>query len=261
MMLKRLALLATVLSLALSSAVCQTHRAKQKHNDLNPASPVARTIVQHDNNSRTQADAEQHGQTEVRIVNLPQKDLYDKASFWVSLALAIVAFGSAMAALRQAHHIVVSERAWMIAAPENPNPPVPQSNARESMAPHVTMVLIRFFNKGKTPAFIGRISTGGCVIPSNDAPNLSDRLVSDELGFIPVVPEHHIPWNHPRITAERAIKIRTGELVLWIYGTVEYKDAFRGYHRTDFCFRWEPTNESGVSEWIMDGPQGSNRTT
>ena len=255
---------------------------QNKKNGQQPPAPVSPVIKQQQSGTNCQNENQEYVHADVKIVNPPEKDFYDKAPMWVNLALGFIgaigiaigirslcilkrqtlaAWASAKAALRQSRHIVVSERAWIIAVPSDPQPPLPESNKPVSLYPHSTSVLIKFLNKGKTPAFLGEISTGACAISIGEMPDLAPLLISDDLGGMPLVPEQPLPWNHPRITIPKAISIRTGELFLWIYGTIQYGDAFGQRRKTRFCFRWEPVNESGVSEWIMDGPEGSNRAT
>jgi hypothetical protein len=162
---------------------------------------------------------------------------------------------AAEAALRQAQHIETTERAWVIASAQNPDPPIPlSSDHKNAMAPLLVTVKILFENKGNTPAFIKKIATGGCAIPSDQMPDLTVTDQSGELGDIPVVPGHSFGWEHERIEIERAIKIRSGELSLWIYGIVSYDDTFKETRDTGFCFRFEPSS----GQWLFSGNPGDN---
>ena len=162
---------------------------------------------------------------------------------------------SAESSQNQASHIVSSERAWVIAAPQSPSPSIPNtSDERNSMAPMLTAVSVLFENKGKTPAFITKIATGGCAIQSDETPDLADVTQWMEVEGIPVVPDRWFEWEHERIEIQRAIKIRSGELSLWIYGIVSYKDTFGEKRTTGFCFRYEPA----TNIWLLSGPKDGN---
>jgi hypothetical protein len=160
---------------------------------------------------------------------------------------------AATAALLQAKHTETTERAWIIASPQAPSPAIP-ADPQEGMRPMLTSVSILFENKGKTPGFITKIATGGCAIPRFQMPDFADTQQSGELGEIPVVPGHSFGWEHERIQIERAIKIRSGKLCLWLHGIVTYKDTFGEKRDTGFCFRFEPVD--GV--WLISGKPGDN---
>jgi len=169
---------------------------------------------------------------------------------------------SARAAKAQGDHIIVSERAWMVASPQLPDPEIPKAaDFSTLMVPMVTTVLIKFVNKGETPGFVKKITTGGCAIPRGEIPELTDMPEWDDVGEIPVVPGQFFSWEHPRITIEKAIKIRTGDLSLWIYGVILYSDSFAKERETGFCFRFSPVGESGPGEWLISGPKGANYAT
>jgi hypothetical protein len=168
---------------------------------------------------------------------------------------------SARAAEAQGDHIVVSERAWLVASPEMPDPQIPKITDHTAMAPMMTTVLVKFLNKGETPAFVKKIATGGCAIPREEMPQLNDTSECADVGAIPVVPGHHFSWEHSRIVIERAIKIRSGDLSLWIYGVIVYDDSFGKQRETGFCFRLAPVGELGVGEWLISGQKGANYAT
>lgn len=207
--------------------------------------------------------------------SVPKRDWLDYTTLCIGLFLALItgagviaawkglpdfkrqaraAEDAGAAALKQARHIETSERAWVFANAQPPTPPLPASSDAASMSAMVVSVFIFFENKGKTPAFITKVATGGCAISRDQAPNLADAQEWGELGGIPVAPERSFGWEHERITIDRTIKIRTGELSLWVYGIVSYDDSFGGHRDTGFCYRFDPSK----GEWLISGPNDAN---
>jgi len=124
------------------------------------------------------------------------------------------------------------------------------------MSPMLVSITMFFENKGKTPGFIKKVATGACAIPLGQIPDLAQMTQWRNIGrAIPVVPERTFIWEHERVEIARAINIRTGELVLWVYGIISYDDIFEKDERTTgFCFRWEPSG----SEWVYGGTPDAN---
>lgn len=278
-MLKILAILALFLCAVVYNYADKQSPAHARAQHQKPSQPTPPIPIQAAGNSTGQgADPKNNPSDEpksIRVI-LPSKDKYDYVSFGVSIALlltgivgVIAAFSTlgvirrqttaaeaaAKAALRQAEHMVTSQRAWIIASPQTPTPPIPPvSDHENAMAPMLVSVNILFDNKGNTPAFIRKIATGACAIPSNQMPDFTSTQQSGELGDVPVVPGHSFGWEHERVQIERAIKIRSGELSLWIYGIVSYADTFNEKRDTGFCFRFEPSS----GQWLISGNPGDN---
>ncbi len=66
----------------------KTQKAQQAESDQKPATPVTSPQVKQSESSAPQSKPEQHIQADVRIIEAPTKDRYDKTAFWVSIVLA-----------------------------------------------------------------------------------------------------------------------------------------------------------------------------
>jgi hypothetical protein len=175
---------------------------------------------------------------------------------------------SAKAALKQADHMVASERAWMIAKME----PVKIPDISE----HFPFGIIpRIVNGGKTPAFI--VETG------------SEAVVlgyKEHLPIVPVFNEKHIsrwegrglplaPSGHIGRFAFCGIPNPSGlyqlDTTLWVYGYVKYRDVFDSSAKGDgivretrFCFRAQTPLLHVVGDmtsFIIDGTPTYNEAT
>lgn len=87
----------------------QTHKAQMIKDDQKSSRPIVNPPIEQMDGPKPQAKSEQHVQADVRGIEIPTKDRYDKASFWVSTVLALsgilgigVALGSLKAIKRQA---------------------------------------------------------------------------------------------------------------------------------------------------------------
>ena len=140
---------------------------------------------------------------------------------------------SADAALKSATAVIDSERAWIVADPETPPPFVKD---------HITRIIIRLRNVGKTPARIIEIAervfaaSKACPLPENPE-YLRDNI-------------HRAPAKGgalmaPSATMSRLVHIDPGEMeridrgksILYVYGYVIYRDVFsEEEHRTDYGF-------------------------
>jgi hypothetical protein len=118
---------------------------------------------------------------------------------------------------------------------------------------HVKVVLT---NSGHTPALNveiwqdSRIGTG----PDNNFPEVSDnkKMVAGVIGpsnvfEVPI----EIDWASPDIPIETQNKIRNGDLHLYIYGMVKYRDIFGAEHATAWCFKdeWRRSKLLLVNPW------------
>lgn len=68
----------------------ETHKAKQAQNNQQPSTPVADAPIQQDSSPSIQPKPDQHIKADVRVIETPAKDGYDKAAFWISVALAVI---------------------------------------------------------------------------------------------------------------------------------------------------------------------------
>lgn len=193
-------------------------------------------------------------------------DSYARWGFWsnfaltiITSAIAVTAVFQARAALRQAHHVAISERAWMIAEMGVPNF-TPYRDKK------MFRIVTQLRNKGKTPAFILESASVAVVLRSNESlpetpPPYPSIARWDDRG-VPLAPEGEMGGDIVR-EFEDAGKLINGQMVLWVYGYVKYNDVFMlDVRETKFCFRWEPAmmNRGGYP-YTIDGPKGYNSAT
>jgi hypothetical protein len=76
---------------------CADGRASQvqpKNNHQEPAAPVSTVPQQQENGAGLNGEKQKDIHADVKIVNPPEKDFYDKAPVWMNLALVVVALGT-----------------------------------------------------------------------------------------------------------------------------------------------------------------------
>lgn len=234
----------------------------------------------------------------IRVI-LPPKDKYDYWSFRINCVLAVIGIcgvvvavctllklerqtkaseDAAKAALKQAHHIASSERAWMIAeittaGRENllgKNPIVlPMGGLSTAMATY------KLKNNGNTPAFIVEIGSAleviseGQVLPSIPR-GYDPKDIAKWTGHgVPIAPGAIIVRSVYK-DVHNSMNILDGADILWVHGYVKYYDAFSGekplsgeLRETRYCFKWQPTlAKTGIPhEFSIEGPPEYNRAT
>jgi len=170
---------------------------------------------------------------------------------------------TANTALKQASHIVTSERAWMIA------------NVEKLHAPKTTMdqniwFSIRCLNKGKTPAFLLEIGNHGLIrhrsekLPAIQLPYEEANIERWEGNGLPLQPGADIVRSNFSVIGRGTEKIHSGEEFLWIYGYIKYRDAFGENRETWYCFLWDNNCSISIEEdrpscYMQRGPASYNR--
>ena len=109
---KTLAILALALFVFPVQAYTQTNKAQQSSKSDKPAPPVAPVVPQQQDSQRLLPEHQDHVQADVRVVSAPTKDRYDKAAFWINVALAgigiigvVIGIGTLLFLRRQTAHI------------------------------------------------------------------------------------------------------------------------------------------------------------
>ncbi|MGB9407596.1 MAG: hypothetical protein WCA89_08670 [Terracidiphilus sp.] len=192
---------------------------------------------------------------------------------YITAIYAVISALMLVAIKRQANHMETSERAWLVAIPENAQIPPSVDNPSGVVWSQCS---VRYVNKGKTPAFV--IEAGHRAVVQDMKQPLPDiqpayaecapvgnpqKEVSkwDGDGF-PVQPEGHIIKNWIGTWCVSAKRIRTGFDFFWVYGYVKYRDTFGHPHETWYCYRWNPgIGTDDVPTFTADGPKGYNRVT
>lgn len=104
-MLKHLAIVVFGMLLVVLGTYCSADEVQDKQSNQHPAAPVAPIVVQNPDGANLQGKEQQDIHADVKIVNPPKKDFYDKAPFWINLALALVGALGVAVGLRTLIHI------------------------------------------------------------------------------------------------------------------------------------------------------------
>jgi hypothetical protein len=91
-MLKRLAIFGMLLVVFCANSCADQVQAKQSNQKV--ATPVAVIPQQQHDGATLQGKEQKDVHADVKIVNPPQKDIYDKAPVWINFALVLVALGT-----------------------------------------------------------------------------------------------------------------------------------------------------------------------
>jgi hypothetical protein len=89
-MLKKLALLAVSLLILPVQTYSQPHKAQEGSSSQRPAAPTSPAAVQQTSGPKLRTEDKEHVDADVRVIQTPAKDRYDKAALGVNLILAIV---------------------------------------------------------------------------------------------------------------------------------------------------------------------------
>lgn len=142
---------------------------------------------------------------------------------------------TAEAALRQADHMVASERAWiMVDTGEIPDDFEPDPNALQYME---LRPIVR--NCGKTIARIKMISVRAhAVTKPTDLPVDPEYRGSVDLALLPLPPAAVIQPAKVMVDLRDFIGYREGRSLLYIYGFVDYQVLDIEERKTRFCFKY-----------------------
>jgi len=73
-------------------AYAQSHKAQKGSDSQKPATQAPLIPIQQTGSPKLQPEQKQHIDADVRVVGAPAKDGYDRAAFWINVALACVGF-------------------------------------------------------------------------------------------------------------------------------------------------------------------------
>jgi hypothetical protein len=206
----------------------------------------------------TRPSSQQDIRADVKIVNPPQKDLFDKAVFWINLGLAAIgAFGigigilslnklerqtkatedAAKASLRQIEHLLASERAWLLV--ELTCPTNCSLLGYDEDGQHITYlnsVQLRCTNVGNSPAWVKEKSARLGKFAKGELP-INPQLTGEDV--LSRTPEPIGPgkdsvfkWD----ASGRGSHSPFGAATI-LYGVVKYQDVFRENRETWFCYQ------------------------
>lgn len=242
---KYLAVFVLALAVVPLQADDQANQTQQASHSGKPSRPVPAIAPQQASSQSVQPAQENHVDADVRIVAAPEKDRYDKAAFWATLALVFVGFAgigvgvgtllilkrqtkatedAANAALLNAQALIKAERAWIMADLEWPNSSKPTQTVNNSGEP-ITSVpfLLRCFNEGKTPCWItGKRVCAQIVDTIPEKPEM-EKLPAMWTGLDPVKVGKEASFLQGAIGLSGHLR---DDQTLIIWGVVTYRDAF-----------------------------------
>jgi hypothetical protein len=213
-----------------------------------------------------------------RTIRTPKKeDDYARKGFIVNsiiagitFLIAITALFQAIAANKQASHIVASERAWIITPPANWKPEL--FAAVIGPAP-LNVFDVVFKNSGKTPAHLLEYSLRYRHLTKAEWESLPSEPEYEwlPLGGLLLVPTDSVGERAvltPKggiLTEPEFTSIRLADRFLYAYGSVKYRDAFEKIRKMRFGYLYYFPQGGRVS--IEDagfqraGPEAYNRAS
>lgn len=146
---------------------------------------------------------------------------------------------------QQAMHL--EQRAWVF---------VTETRASELQIGHPLSITIGFKNTGRTPA--RNVQVAACLepLPKGQAPDpnldkTQSRGVIPPNGTISVTIS--TGRGHAEGVTEQGLKaIASGELVIWIYGTITYDDIFSTRQATMFCYMLHPDGKTFIAAEVYN---------
>jgi len=118
---------------------------------------------------------------------------------------------------------------------------------------------VRIVNSGHEPAYDLRSNTSGTLAPAATlapkVPAQKGQLAMTALLLPNVGGTLTFFGNTRALTAEEAANVRSGQLVLWLAGRLDYKDSHGHPHLTTFRYRYNPAMNSFVAT-----PEGNSAT-
>lgn len=154
---------------------------------------------------------------------------------------AIAARDTAKAAELNAQAVIDSERAWIAA-----DPPLPPSEIASGQPIRVFCVVR---NRGKTVAHVIEKGENYTIQSTPDyLPETPDygKTIKWPEGII-LAPESEYPLVRPLQVSDSETweRVTRGNMVLFVFGFVKYKDAFKREHETRYIFRYETIQGRG----------------
>jgi hypothetical protein len=171
---------------------------------------------------------------------------------------------AAEAALKQADHMITSERAWFVCRAD-----MVWDKGEDNKT--VGRIGFRYENIGQTPGFITEI--GFAVDRLNRGQELPQIPPSYQNGDtsqwtagrgLPIVPRDNMgrraSWEP---TQAELAALQRKELIVWVHGYVKYRDSFvEQIRETRYCLRLNPhEGDTDSVPFFIDGPPAYNSAT
>lgn len=189
----------------------------------------------------------------------PKHDWIDHINLLSTAVIAAFTFLMFVAMRRQDRTTKISQRAWIIS----------DIGVPEHIESTIFQVICKIRNNGQTPAWITSMGSCGRLVKSeSELPvNPKDNGYTlagpfGESGSV-LTPQAYTETGIP-ITNEQLRQIERKESILYFFGFVEYRDAFKEKHLTRYCYRLKQSldlKSPGAFDFYVDGPQDYNTAT
>jgi hypothetical protein len=276
--LKRLAIFGVLLIvLGSNGRADQVQTAKSSQQ---PAAPILRVTPQQTNAAHLQGKDQEDIRADVKIVNPPEKDFYDKAPVWINLALLILGAGGVVAAIctlrainKQAEIAANSQRSWII--PKGASKPDLSGNWILSVSCEFDVFglsPVRVFESKIRLHFVAAKPSDGFSQAIPDLPGIPVYGTPTTLDDSPEMGRIWAPGativvkpmlEHAIAEKDQLQSLRDGKNVLCLYGYIRYRDAFdkSKMRETHFCFtcgQMGPLDAKLEEHFVLGGPPAYN---
>lgn len=261
---KALAILALALFVFPVQAYTQTNKAQHTSKGNNLSSPVAAVVPEHKDSPDLKSEDKKHVDADVRVISTPGKDSYDRAAFWVTVALAIFALLGIIAAFmtlgKLERQTVASEKASMAAesavnlAAESTKHTLREMQLEQRAWVGVSSaMMVKLAPNERVTAMLGVKNTGKTFALHA---TLFQRLIS-LYGPLLQFPENiiqepgitlfpgaeffgQVEGGNTPLSQEEFNAIQSGRAFIYMYGTIRYEDVLGNPHRTQFALKYSP---------------------
>lgn len=249
--LKRLVMYGVLLGVLGSNG--RADQIQAKSGDQKPPAPISVIPKQQHDSESLKPEDQKNVHADVKIVNPPQKDFYDKASVWISVVLVFITLGTGIVICWQAIETRRAAKAAIasVGAADRQYRLAEQTSKRQLRAYLCTDIAymqyesaqptayVSFKNSGQTPArevhgwirvAIGAypVTPGTLTVPLNAGIMLSKNTIGAG-GVAKLIGERTDPFSE----AER-LRIDDPHYAFYAYGQLKYIDVFGDDHHTTF---------------------------
>jgi hypothetical protein len=183
----------------------------------------------------------------------PKHDWVDHINSFSTGVIAAFTVLMFVVVYRQDQTTKISERAWVVS-----NTPGSPQRSEDKV-----QVVCKIMNTGRTPAWITLIGSSAQFVKSEeDLPRIPNYPVTTRFGQRgSVLTPHGHTEAGVSFETKRLEYVERGEVILYFYGFVEYRDAFNQTHMTRYCYRLKRSQDltsQSLFEFYVDGPGGYN---
>jgi len=184
----------------------------------------------------------------------PKHDWVDHINSYSTAVIAAFTVLMFVVVRRQDRAMKIAERAWIVSDIGSPQP----IGSKDTI-----QVICKIMNNGRTPAWITAMGSCGQFVRSEQDlptnPNYTPAKPFAQSGTV-LTPNGYTETGIS-FEAKRLELAEKGEVILYFFGFVEYRDVFDQKHKTRYCYRLKPsqdlTSQTSLAFYI-DGPEGYN---